>query len=471
MGERGPHDPVTAIEPAPGHAKHAEDLDRTQVHKASPAATTTEGEPVTRIRLTIVEGPGAGRTRESTGKRCSIGSHELNDLVIEDPTVSRFHCEIRIEGPNAVINDLKSRNGTFVDGVQVREAVLRSGSALRLGGATVRFETAGEERAPSPKATRFGALVGTSLAMRMSIGMLEKAAQSDVTILLEGETGTGKGRAAEAVHRAGARADKPFIIVDCSAIPANLLESELFGHEKGSFTGADARRIGAFEEASGGTLFLDEIGELPSDLQPKLLRALENREIRRIGANRFIPINLRVIAATNRDLRAEVNAGRFRSDLYFRLAVVKIPLPPLRERPDDIPALVEELLRQIDAPKEAAARLRAPHFLARLAQGAWPGNIRELRNHLERCLVFEDDSALGDGAFPSGQPAAASVPAGEVLPYSEAKRRAQDAFERQYLQQIMQKFGGRVAQAAEAAGVDRVYLYRLLRRQGMKPRE
>jgi DNA-binding NtrC family response regulator len=417
------------------------------------------------MQLTVLAGPGEGRRAEIGGERCSIGSHELNDLIIEHPTVSRFHCEIRLDGSTPVIVDLRSRNGTLVDGVEVREAILRSRSLLRLGAATIRFEmipAAGPT--PLPSATRFGALVGASPAMRTSLALLEKAAASDITILLEGETGTGKGRAAEAVHRASARASRPFVVVDCGAIPANLLESELFGHERGSFTGADARRIGAFEEASGGTLFLDEIGELPQELQPKLLRALENREIRRVGANRFLPVDLRVIAATNRDLRAEVNAGRFRSDLYFRLAVVKIGLPPLRARAEDIPALVDELLAQIGAPPEAAARLRTPYFLGTLRHGTWPGNIRELRNHLERALVFEDDSELGE-------PATVGTGTSDLLPYPEARRRAQDEFERRYLQALMQRFDGKVAAAAEAAGVDRVYLYRLLRRQRMRPRE
>jgi two-component system, NtrC family, response regulator GlrR len=448
----------------------------TLTHRPSGVAPLAEGETVRRFRLTVIEGPGAGQVRESSDDRCQVGSHPLNDLVIDDPTVSRFHCEIRIEAGGAVVSDLRSRNGTLVDGVQVREAFLRGGSLLRLGRAVVRFELVAERnRRPLPPATRFGSLVGASLAMRQTIALLERAANSDVTVLLEGETGTGKGKAAEALHKASARKDAPLVVVDCGAIPANLLESELFGHEKGSFTGADARRIGAFEEASGGTLFLDEIGELPSDLQPKLLRALENKEIRRVGSNRFLPVNLRVIAATNRDLRAEVNAGRFRSDLYFRLAVVKIHIPPLRGRPEDIPGLVEEFLRQMATAPEAGARLLSPAFLETLARGAWPGNVRELRNYIERCLVFDDDAGPAGGEDPgrggaSGELlAGATVDPAGILPYAEARKRAQDGFERQYLAMLMRAFQGKVAQAAQAAGVDRVYLYRLLRRQGMKP--
>jgi two-component system, NtrC family, response regulator GlrR len=437
----------------------ATDLERT--HSLASEALVR----VARVRLIVVEGSGTPLELETSAERVAIGSHELNDLVIDIPTVSRFHCELRIGGNSVIVRDLDSRNGTVVDGLRVREAYLRDGCMLQLGGARVRFNVLGNERKVLDPATRFGSLVGISSAMRRAIGLLGKAAASDVTLLLEGETGTGKGRAAEAMHRASARAAAPFVVVDCSAIPANLLESELFGHEKGAFTSAHERRIGAFEEASGGTLFLDEIGELPSELQPKLLRALENREIRRVGANKFTSVDLRVIAATNRDLRAEVNANRFRSDLYYRLAVARITLPPLRERPEDIAAIVDELLVQLKTPPAAAARLRAPAFLLRLQRGDWPGNVRELRNHLERTLAFADDELHVDG-----EPAIPPESEGETVLYSEAKKRAQDAFERTYLTDLLQRYG-RIAAAAQAAGVDRVYLYRLLRRHGMKPRE
>ena len=234
--------------------------------------------------------------------------------------------------------------------MQVKEAFLRAGSVLRLGGATLRFELVdGGNRLLISDRTAFGGMFGISAPMRASFALMERAAASDATVLLEGETGTGKGQAAEAIHQASARAKAPLIVVDCGAIPANLLESELFGHEKGAFTGAESRRLGAFEEADGGTIFLDEIGELPLDLQPKLLRVLENRQVRRLGGNVHRAIDVRVIAATNRDLRTEVNPGRFRADLYFRLAVVRITLPPLRERPEDLPLLVSRLLRRMGA--------------------------------------------------------------------------------------------------------------------------
>jgi DNA-binding NtrC family response regulator len=434
-------------------------VDDTQVHN-EPAGL--DWAQVQRFRVTVIEGPATGLVRELSGERFSIGSHPLNDLVIDDATVSRFHCEIRVEAGAPLVVDLKSKNGTTVDGVAVREAYLRQGSKLGLGSAVARFDLGGEEdRLAVPRASKFGALVGAAPAMRTTLALLARAAASDTTVLLEGETGTGKGKAAEALHQASARKDKPFIVVDCGAIPENLLESELFGHEKGSFTGAHERRIGAFEEASGGTIFLDEIGEMPQTLQPKLLRALENREIRRVGANRFIPVDIRVIAATNRDLRAEVNAVRFRADLYFRLAVAKIPIPPLRERKEDLRALVEELLRQIGASDEAKARLLTPVFMAGVERGAWPGNVRELRNHVERSLLFDDAEVAVAGARTGGGP--------KVLPYTEARRQARDVWERRYLEDLLAAFEGKVAQAADAAGVDRVYLYRLMRRHGLKP--
>jgi DNA-binding NtrC family response regulator len=419
---------------------------------------------VRRFRLTVVEGPGTGATWESASDVCSLGSHPLNDFPLEDSTVSRFHCEVRIGPGGARVKDLDSTNGVIIDGVQVADGFLRGGSLLRLGRVVVRFDFSAESnRLQLSEKTRFGSLVGTSAAMRACFALMERAAARDVTVLLEGETGTGKSQAAQALHQASARRDKPFLVVDCGAIPSNLLESELFGHEKGSFTGAVGRRLGAFEEAQGGTLFLDEIGELPAELQPKLLRVLETREIRRVGSNAWLPVDVRLIAATHRDLRAEVNAGRFRSDLFFRLAVVRICLPTLRERPEDIPLIAEQLLTSADP--ERLAPLRTPEFLSRLRQFAWPGNVRELRNYLERCLVFEEAVPLSEEDGPTWSVS----PSLSALPYPEARRRAIDEFERRYLQSLLERHQGKVAQAAAEAQMDRVYFYRLMRRHNLKP--
>jgi DNA-binding NtrC family response regulator len=426
----------------------------------------SESRRARRFQLTVLSGEDKNTKWQSSGALASIGSHRRNDLVLSEPTVSRFHCEIREDAGGPRVLDLDSSNGTLLDGVRIKDGFLKAGSLLRLGAAQLRFDFVGQEEVvlPLSEATRFGTLVGTSVAMRYTFALLERAAQEDVTVLLEGETGTGKGAAAEAIHKASARREGQLVVIDCSAIPANLLESELFGHEKGSFTGADARRIGAFEEASGGTLFLDEIGELPLEMQAKLLRAIENREIRRIGTNQFRPIDVRVIAATNRDLRGEVNAGQFRSDLYYRLAVVKITLPPLRERPDDIQALATQILGGFGAGRSLVTNLLTPEFLGNLQSASWPGNVRELRNYLERCKVFRTALPVGDIALADG---AQRVDAS--LPYPEARRRALAAFEKDYLRELLKQHGGRVAQAAVAAGVDRVYLYRLLRRHGLKP--
>jgi two-component system response regulator GlrR len=420
---------------------------------------------VRRFQLAVVDGPEKGTSWQSAADRCSIGSHASNDLVIDEPTVSRFHCELVIDGRGARVRDLDSRNGTILDGTTVVEAFLRGGSLLRLGRSVVRFQFGIESnRLPISDRTEFGSLVGVSSAMRTSFAVMERAAASDATVLLEGETGTGKEGAAESIHLASTRRDGPFLTIDCSAIPANLIESELFGHEKGAFTGAANRRIGAFEEASGGTIFLDEIGELPADLQPKLLRVLEQREIRRVGSNTHQAVDVRVIAATNRDLRAEVNAGRFRSDVYFRLAVVRIPLPPLRNRPEDIAPLVERILKALNAPEAALGFLQSPEFIANLQHATWPGNVRELRNYLEQCLVFEEPLPVGETSQNESQ-------SGVVDPsvsYEEARRRALAEFEAKYVRGLLELHDGRVAKAARAAGIDRVYLYRLMRRHKLK---
>jgi two-component system response regulator GlrR len=427
------------------------------------AAALSPPGTVRRFRLTILEGPDVGRSRESRSDRCSIGHQALNDLVVEDATVSRFHCEVVIDAGRARVRDLGSRNGTIVDGVPVVEAFLRDGSKLRLGQVLVSFDL-GEKTSQIRLAdrTELGGLVGQSTAMRACFALIERAAETEVTLLLEGETGTGKSAAAEAIHEASARRQGPFVVVDCAAIPAALLESELFGHEKGAFTGATERRRGAFAEADGGTLFLDEIGELPIDLQPKLLRALEQREIRRVGANTYEPIDVRLIAATHRDLRVEVNAARFRSDLFFRLAVVRIPVPALRQRTEDIPLLVERILTTGRHTGPGVAALRDPGHVAELQRASWPGNVRELRNYVERCVFYR-------GAMPPpDEPLAAAGAIDLDQPFSEARRAALEAFERAYLARLLERHGGRMKETADAAGINRVHLYKVLRRLGLR---
>ena len=318
---------------------------------------------------------------------------------------------------------------------------------------------------------RFGRMVGQSVPMRAVFETLARAAPSDATIMLEGETGTGKEITAEAIHRGSRRRDKPFLVVDCGAIPPQLLESELFGHERGSFTGAVSSRQGVFEAAAGGTVFLDEIGELSIDLQPKLLRVLERREVRRIGTNQHVPVNVRLIAATNRGLREQVAARKFRSDLYYRLAVVELRLPPLRERLSDLPLLVDHIARTLGPLDADVMRIiQSGEFLAKLARHDWPGNIRELRNHLERCVALTDFSA----PHPSGSASAMPTPesaAGIGRPLREAREEWVNTFEKRYLEELLRVNDNRVSVAARSAGVDRIYFYRLLWKHGLRTRE
>jgi transcriptional regulator with PAS, ATPase and Fis domain len=433
------------------------DLDRTQTFKSGADA----GPTVRRFLLTFLEPPGRAPW-ESTDDVCAIGSHASNDVVIDEKTVSRFHCELRI-GPNGPeVRDLDSRNGTIVDGLRIKEAYLRDGSVLRLGDASMRFEFgSGENRLHVSPRFQFGGLSGLSTSMRSVFTLLEAASASDATILIEGETGTGKGAAAEAMHRESARSSGPFVVADCSAVAANLLESELFGHERGAFTGADSRRIGVFEAAKGGTIFLDEVGELPLDLQPKLLRALENREVKRLGSSTYHPIDVRVVAATNKNLRTEVNAGRFRSDLYYRLAVLKVVMPALRERPEDIPVLAEQLLGGMGVDAARVQELLTPTLVAQIQHSAWPGNVRELRNYLERLLVFRGTSS--PGGAPAAAPASGS-PVDVRVGFAEGRRLAVEHYERSYLVEILKQHKGSIPEAAAAAGVTRVHMWRLARR-------
>ena len=416
-----------------------------------------------RCVLHVIAGPDAGTFFVPQGDRVTIGSHPSNELVLTDSTVSRTHCEIELCDGLAVVRDLSSRNGTRVDGVHIETARLTKTSILGIGHTTLRVEI-GSRQLPGTMSSRerFGQAVGRSPAMRSVFSCLEQVATSDATVLLCGETGTGKDVLAESIHQHSARARGPFLVVDCAALPGTLLASELFGHVKGSFTGADRHRVGAAEAASGGTLFLDEIGELDVDVQPKLLRLLQRREVIRVGETRPVPVDVRVIAATSRKLREEVTAGRFRSDLYYRLAVVEVNVPPLRERKEDIPLLVRALLESAGASPDAADKLTTGVMLERMSCHDWPGNVRELRNYVQRCLAMTEVPALGeehDIQLPSIDAS---------LPLREARERWQKWFERRYLEQLLSRHRDNVSGAARAAGVDRVYLHRLLRRAGLR---
>ena len=408
---------------------------------------------IDRIDLAVIGGPDAGRIVHATTASCVIGTHDSADLALTDPTVSRFHCEIVLQDGRAVVRDLGAKNRTLLDGVAVIAAPIEDGAVLTLGKTTIRFaRDRGSLRLPMSPRDRFGALVGRSAVMRHVFALLERAAASDTTVLLGGETGTGKDAAALAIHHESTRAEQPFVVVDLASAPPNLLASELFGHERGAFTGADVARAGAFERAAGGTVFLDEIGDLDLELQPQLLRVLETKTVQRIGSATRIPVDVRVIAATHRDLRADVNARRFRSDLYYRLAVLEVRMPALRERAEDIPLIVDSLLAELDPAGEIGS-VRDRVWVASLLRNAWPGNVRELRNHLERAI------GLGRGSQPEIDVA---------TPLKQARSQWVQLFENKYLAELLRAHGGNVSAAARAARIDRVHFYRLMSRAGLR---
>jgi transcriptional regulator with GAF, ATPase, and Fis domain len=384
-----------------------------------------------------------------------------------------------------VLVDLASTNGSFINRVRVREAFLQPGCTLHLGKVEIKFVAADEEVeiVPSHK-ERLGAAVGRSRKMREIFSVVEKIAPTGTTVVIDGETGTGKEVIAQEIHRLSPRAKGPIMVLDCGAVPPNLIESELFGHEKGAFTGAVMTRQGLFELAHGGSLFLDELGELPLDLQPKLLRALESREIRRVGGTRSIRVDVRIIAATNRDLETEVANGRFREDLFYRLSVVRLRLPPLRERTEDLPLLVRQLLARLPANQRSngAQRIRdvSSAAMERLQVYRWPGNVRELANVLERAVSLADGELIEAADLPEVVRAEPRVSTGRtVLPppipqdaaaggsFKEAKERLLSSFERDFLVALLKKTGGNISQAAREADIDRKYFRKLMKKYGL----
>ncbi len=409
------------------------------------------------------------------GGHTRIGKSSDNDIVLSDDTVSRHHCEL-LRAPDGVhVRDLESTNGTRVDGTRIREAVLGSGQVLKVGEVEISIRPTQQrmEVLPSDK-TSFGSALGQSLAMRTIFGVFERIAPTDATVLLEGETGTGKDVLARAIYQHSPRAKGPFIVVDCGAVSYSLIESELFGHERGAYTGAVSARQGAFELADNGTVFLDEIGELPLDVQPKLLRVLETRELRRVGGNKTIKTNVRVIAATKRDLGREVQAGKFREDLYFRLAVVPVTVPPLRARREDIPALVTGMLRT-SAPTGEPLTVSAETMQALMAHD-WPGNVRELRNVLERAVYMAQATGsreLGGIALPAGggapQDATFHFEAGKS--YRETRAKYDAEFERRYVKWLLGRHQGNVSAAAREAKMDRKHLHDIAKKHGLRGTE
>jgi len=419
------------------------------------------------FELAVTSGPDRGTKLPLLKGSARIGTAASNDLRLTDATVSRLHCEVSVVPSGVRVVDLGSTNGTFVNHVEITDAKVQAGAAITIGSTTIAIQQ-GDEPVHIPLSDRdhFGFAIGQSVEMRRVYSMIERIAPTDVTVLIEGETGTGKEVIARTIHEASNRAAQAFVVVDCGAISEHLIEAELFGHARGAFTGASEARQGLFEEANGGTIFLDEIGELPLALQPKLLRVLESRQVRRVGENAARPVDVRVLAATNRSLASNVNEGSFREDLYYRLAVMKLELPPLRSRRDDIPLLAAHFYRRATGENAELPKELIPELIGR----SWPGNVRELRNFVERaaCLGVGEARAAMDGpsTIPLPDGVEALIPVD--LPFKEARGAWMDRFETFYLSTLLKKTNGNVTRAAEMAGMHRRTLQRIMLSLGMR---
>lgn len=444
------------------------------------AEETPEVISLRKCQLVIIEGDDKGKKTTLSKNVIKIGKKEDNDVVLSDKTISRQHAEIEYKSDSFLLRDLDSTNGTYVNGTRVKEAYLLPGDRIKIGRTVMEF-TAFDEKVriePSSK-TQFGKLVGSSTKMRQIFTILERISPTLATVVVEGDTGTGKDLVAQAVHEHSPRRNKPFVVFDCSAVAPNLIESELFGHEKGAFTGAIRSRKGAFEEANGGTIFLDEIGELTLDLQPKLLRALEQREIKRVGSNNTAKIDVRVICATNKNLKKEVADGRFREDLYYRLSVVKIHLPSLAERPEDIETLVEKFLTISKFNMLGEGKLKVTKVddeaLKTLKRYQWPGNVRELMNIIERAVSFAEGDTLTkshlDFVFSEVEQEeeyTERLVTPSDMPFKEAKQKIVEIFEKEYLLELLKKNNYNISAAAREAKIDRKHIRNLLKKYGIK---
>ena len=417
--------------------------------------------------VSVIDGVDRGMSAPIQGT-IKVGTSPGNQLRLTDPTVSRIHCELSAVPGGIRVVDEGSTNGTWVDGRRIRDIDVGAGATLKVGATTLRVSV-GEDAIEIPLSARdsFGAVVGASVAMRRVYALMERAAPTNATVLLQGETGTGKELVARALHDGSRRAQGPFIAIDCGAIAPTIIESELFGHVRGAFSGAVNDRKGLFEEAHSGTLFLDEIGELPIALQAKLLRVLETFEVRRVGSNAMRKVDVRLIAATNRPLAPAVNEGAFREELYYRLAVVEIVLPPLRARREDIPLLASHFSAQFAGPDAGPSA----DFISALMTRSWPGNVRELRNFIERQITL----GYGDGAPSSTRRAPTRVlPSGIEafvpvdMPMKQAREAWLNEFEGAYARALLKRTNGNVTRAAELADVSRRFLQRLMLRVGMR---
>jgi DNA-binding NtrC family response regulator len=438
---------------------------------SSRAAATGEG-----FVLRVIAGPDTGRTFEipaSQSTRLIIGQGGSSDIALRDRELARTHAGIDLVDGRLRLSDLGSRSGTRVNGVVVVEAHLEGGERIDVGATALIVERPDRaHEAPLSAALGFGRVVGASVAMRRLYPLCERIAMSNVPVVIQGETGTGKEMLAESLHEMGPRASGPFAVFDCTAVPPNLVESALFGHERGAFTGATETRRGVFEEGHGGTLLIDEIGDLDIELQAKLLRALDRSEVRRIGGKAWIRTDVRVLAATRRDLDQEVATGKFREDLFYRLAVARIELPPLRQRTGDITILARTFWGRL-----ARGEPEPVGFLSRLERYAWPGNVRQLYNAVARRVALGDLGDLQLPATPAHKSAGPPAPVvdepppsiltsqaddvtsilAEELPFPRAREKMMNLFERRYFEDVLRRHGGNVGRAAAASGIARRY--------------
>ncbi len=423
--------------------------------------------PVRALRVDVLSGPDKGASKVASSESVTIGTADGNDLVLADPTVSRYHLELGHRGGAVDVLDCGSTNGTFAGNVRVHRATVPAGTVLRLGKTELRVADGERMSLALHERDVLAGLHGRAPVMRRLMVRLERAAQTDIAVLLCGESGTGKELIARGLHSLGPRASGPFVTVDCGSLSPTLVASELFGHERGAFTGADRQRIGAFEQANGGTLFLDEIGELPGALQTTLLGVLERRKLRRLGGRQDVTVDVRIVSATNRDLRAEVNSGAFRLDLYYRVAVVMLQVPPLRDRLDDIPLLVEHFLRELGHTGPIEQTI-SPAVMVSLERHHWPGNVRELRNLIEVTVAMGETPSLDDAVRPAGGGGGDLIDGLLAASYKEARSTLLAEFERRYLTNLLERAEGNVSRAAREARMDRSHLIDLLRRHDLR---
>lgn len=419
--------------------------------------------PLQALRVVVVDGAQAGETVEIEDEGLHIGSAEGNDLRLsEDPTVSRFHVELTRREDGILVQDNGSTNGTFLGQARIERAVVPPGTELRVGRTAIRVEDGTRVSVEIALEEELGALKGTNPSMRKLFARVRKAAASDVPCLLVGESGTGKELFARAVHEHSKRADGPFVVVDCASLTPTLVASELFGHEKGAFTGATTRRRGRFEHADGGTLFLDEISEAPPEVQVKLLRFLQERELERVGSNETIRVDVRVIAATNRRLDSLVEDGAFREDLFYRLAVVQLEVPPLRARKSDVPHLADLFMRRFAEENEKTVHGFTERARWALLAHPWPGNVRELQNALEQAVLLAEGEEIDLDDLPLAQAPPAAEAIRLLIPGVTLAE-----LERFAILETLKAVGGSKSRAAEVLGISRRTIQYRLKEWGL----